>query len=146
MSNKRRLQTFNLTGGISRGMSRRKLRRRSRKPIRNIDMIPEDATPEEAHRIEMRERRQRQHERSERGAWPLPTERPKPTTTNPSKVKAAAEKRERRRQRRLTERAQMALGNEQARRDMKNGITYRNRGTHTEIEFLDWTKKGAGRS
>lgn len=89
--------------------AQRKKRPRRGTPRRNIRMVTEGATPEQARKIEMEERAKRREERSKMGelrarnAVPI-IERSR-TTTNVSKTKAAAEKRERRRQRRFNEAA-----------------------------------------
>ena len=86
----------------------RKKRARRGDPHRNLDMVPENATPEEAHRIEMNERAKRREERSQRSLLTqrhVETDTPRRTSTDTEKVKAAHEKRERRRMRRFKEAA-----------------------------------------
>lgn len=87
----------------------RKKRPRRGQPTKHIDMVPEDATPEQRREIELRERHDRQVERRKRSELFHRNAEPKPerkrSTTDVSKTKAAAEKRERRRMRRMTETA-----------------------------------------
>lgn len=83
----------------------RKKRRRRGVPKVNLDMVPEGATPAEARRIELAQRRERQRERGLRQPRPVPQPRKKPTSTDANKVKAAHLRRERRNQRRFRESA-----------------------------------------
>lgn len=87
----------------------RKKRARRGRPVKHIDMVPVDATPEQRREIELRERFDRQNERRQRSrlfhSQDEPTPERKRSTTNVNKTKAAAQKRERRQQRRFREAA-----------------------------------------
>lgn len=90
--------------------TRRKRARRGA-PVRNLNMVPADATPEQARAIEMRERAKRREERSQRSLlaqrnYEADTSRKSRSTTDAEKVKAAHLKRERRNLRRFNEAAQ----------------------------------------
>lgn len=88
----------------------RKKRHRRGRPVKHIDMVPEDATPERRREIELRERQERQTERRKRSGLYKRNAPPKPdstwSTTDVGKTKAAAEKRKRRNERRMVEMSQ----------------------------------------